>query len=511
MLNVSPYGLGPVRESDGRVYHGTTQQHSFVTYPGYKPFEGKKNDRMWSKWNYRTETMTSAQEFCRNCTVYQKLTDGAISWRCNGHAKLIGEAYLAEQRKAQREFNELRAQGRDQVVEDLSAGSAGRVSRQAHLGPSSSTSGAARIDGKWIELPHAWEYHTVRWRTTLVDPEAMAVEGKPQVGGLAKRRITQILKPTERVIDDDWTVPHLRSQKLDSEVQSITTFLKANAMDSPTTTVETGAGAVLPTTSWTETGRYRKKQTPPPLVGAGVVPPTPFLNFANPNQNGDEYYVDSKTSELMVPCRGQRDESFGKAESPDKRDFTKDGRRIVWQRNEEGYDVPFVCSGEDVGRGAVDEPVEPLAQGVVSPLSPVITMPTNMTEVPSVLEAGRKPRPESLIRSDEVIYRDAVHLMGPEPMRGILPSLVRKRLVVTVNSNEIIVDENFGKDGPAGDHDWRGKLERTTDIKVYLWYFTVTGEVLVTPGAPKEVFLGCLLYTSPSPRDGLLSRMPSSA
>ena len=26
-----------------------------------------------------------------------------------------------------------------------------------------------------------------------------------------------------------------------------------------------------------------------------------------------------------------------------------------------------------------------------------------------------------------------------------------------------------------------------------------------------ETFMGCLLYTSPSPRDGLLSRMPSSA
>ena len=26
-----------------------------------------------------------------------------------------------------------------------------------------------------------------------------------------------------------------------------------------------------------------------------------------------------------------------------------------------------------------------------------------------------------------------------------------------------------------------------------------------------EMFPGCLLYTSPSPRDGLLSRMPSSA
>ena len=29
-------------------------------------------------------------------------------------------------------------------------------------------------------------------------------------------------------------------------------------------------------------------------------------------------------------------------------------------------------------------------------------------------------------------------------------------------------------------------------------------------GAP-AIFMGCLLYTSPSPRDGLLSRMPSSA
>ena len=29
--------------------------------------------------------------------------------------------------------------------------------------------------------------------------------------------------------------------------------------------------------------------------------------------------------------------------------------------------------------------------------------------------------------------------------------------------------------------------------------------------AQKNIYLTCLLYTSPSPRDGLLSRMPSSA
>src|SRR5665647_1174934 len=33
----------------------------------------------------------------------------------------------------------------------------------------------------------------------------------------------------------------------------------------------------------------------------------------------------------------------------------------------------------------------------------------------------------------------------------------------------------------------------------------------VTPGEFEGVVVPCLLYTSPSPRDGLLSRMPSSA
>ena len=36
------------------------------------------------------------------------------------------------------------------------------------------------------------------------------------------------------------------------------------------------------------------------------------------------------------------------------------------------------------------------------------------------------------------------------------------------------------------------------------------GEVALNT-ADKEMYVSCLLYTSPSPRDGLLSRMPSSA
>ena len=39
----------------------------------------------------------------------------------------------------------------------------------------------------------------------------------------------------------------------------------------------------------------------------------------------------------------------------------------------------------------------------------------------------------------------------------------------------------------------------------------VTVEIHLAGGLPGMSIVGCLLYTSPSPRDGLLSRMPSSA
>ena len=44
-------------------------------------------------------------------------------------------------------------------------------------------------------------------------------------------------------------------------------------------------------------------------------------------------------------------------------------------------------------------------------------------------------------------------------------------------------------------------------------FMKVTGEVATWEEheSPYALFMDCLLYTSPSPRDGLLSRMPSSA
>ena len=62
-------------------------------------------------------------------------------------------------------------------------------------------------------------------------------------------------------------------------------------------------------------------------------------------------------------------------------------------------------------------------------------------------------------------------------------------------------------------------------LLIVIWNSTVPADILAQPerflGAwtlvewtnvrDGEIFYPCLLYTSPSPRDGLLSRMPSSA
>ena len=46
---------------------------------------------------------------------------------------------------------------------------------------------------------------------------------------------------------------------------------------------------------------------------------------------------------------------------------------------------------------------------------------------------------------------------------------------------------------------------------LHFWEVANTNITLVNGQNEYKIFRACLLYTSPSPRDGLLSRMPSSA
>ena len=66
----------------------------------------------------------------------------------------------------------------------------------------------------------------------------------------------------------------------------------------------------------------------------------------------------------------------------------------------------------------------------------------------------------------------------------------------------------------------QGSLSVTQDEIAWVITFNILATAVVTPmtgwltarfGRRRVMIWGCLLYTSPSPRDGLLSRMPSSA
>ena len=72
-------------------------------------------------------------------------------------------------------------------------------------------------------------------------------------------------------------------------------------------------------------------------------------------------------------------------------------------------------------------------------------------------------------------------------------------LLVTVNNPENI----FMGLGELREYDRAGSLVQSIDIPTA---FGLVGSQTIF-----DVDVDCLLYTSPSPRDGLLSRMPSSA
>ena len=54
-------------------------------------------------------------------------------------------------------------------------------------------------------------------------------------------------------------------------------------------------------------------------------------------------------------------------------------------------------------------------------------------------------------------------------------------------------------------------IARQPELQPYLFTQLLIGMGLVDAIPIVSLAIGCLLYTSPSPRDGLLSRMPSSA
>ena len=88
----------------------------------------------------------------------------------------------------------------------------------------------------------------------------------------------------------------------------------------------------------------------------------------------------------------------------------------------------------------------------------------------------------------------------------VLPSLLNFKTIIQISQNNKkqyqVYSENFNEQKNFSD------FMKSENID---WIDYVKGCLFVFYDENKNIPNTCLLYTSPSPRDGLLSRMPSSA
>ena len=111
------------------------------------------------------------------------------------------------------------------------------------------------------------------------------------------------------------------------------------------------------------------------------------------------------------------------------------------------------------------------------------SLANQVTPFPNIFDSMERRTRKSSINTDEQIFKGMIHLMGPEPVRGIHPKLVRKRVVVDAEDGTVLADDNFGLDGAPTNFNWRKKLEKRRNIQLILWYAAQNGEDEVTPGA----------------------------
>ena len=163
----------------------------------------------------------------------------------------------------------------------------------------------------------------------------------------------------------------------------------------------------------------------------------------------------------------------------------------------------------------MNQPTTPVV--VEQPVAPVEPPPAPVEQPPTPVEEPVNEPPAQVLSSGDGLF--AEYFLGRD-----FDEFVRSG----VESN---VDFNFNRGGPDGLPDdnfsirFTGQVEAlyselytfetTSDDGVRLF---VNGELIIdnfTNHAATldrgTIFLDCLLYTSPSPRDATLSRMPSSA
>ena len=118
----------------------------------------------------------------------------------------------------------------------------------------------------------------------------------------------------------------------------------------------------------------------------------------------------------------------------------------------------------------------------------------------------------------EAYWGHSATMNGPHKViNNLIKSLDQEKIDYAINEEKY--KHNFLVQYDATAHEKHSKIEQdTTIIGPQVWLFDGYGQFLIENQnyykkiiAPSQWVKDCLLYTSPSPRDTILSRMPSSA
>ena len=128
------------------------------------------------------------------------------------------------------------------------------------------------------------------------------------------------------------------------------------------------------------------------------------------------------------------------------------------------------------------------------------TRPVSALGIDGDQDALQTERESVMAQSEQFMLR--INTYGPDLLQGDTMPKYRE-LVEEVITSKFAAD--FEKNAPLAEATVKqAGLARTAEV------FS-TGVSAIDSDSATALVAGCLLYTSPSPRDGLLSRMPSSA
>ena len=128
--------------------------------------------------------------------------------------------------------------------------------------------------------------------------------------------------------------------------------------------------------------------------------------------------------------------------------------------------------------------------------------------------------------NDYLARRDAEWMTPVYEALGVTVGIIQSEMTPAERREQYACDVTYGTNSEFGFDYLRDNMASTIEECVQREYsFAIVDEVdnilideartpLIISGAPEkaaDLYYTCLLYTSPSPRDGLLSRMPSSA